>query len=86
MKKEKKVNWYKNNATEVDYKSVLFVPVTKDGILVKEIRKCEEELNRNSKERIKVMESGGVKLKNLLVNKNPFKNTKCDEKKCLICK
>ena len=55
MKKEKKVNWYKNNATEVDYKSVLFVPVTKDGILVKEIRKCEEELNRNSKERIKVM-------------------------------
>ena len=46
---------------------------------------CEEELNRFRKERIKIVEDGGVKLKNFLVQKDPFPKLKCDQKKCLIC-
>ena len=42
QKESKQINWYKNNGTgsnSVEYKSVLFVPVTKGGILAKELKK-----------------------------------------------
>ena len=84
-KKDKKVNWYNTGNQGIEYKSVLFVPVTKGGKLVKEIRKREEELNRNCTERIKIIEGGGVKLKNLLVDKDPFPTMECDMKKCILC-
>ena len=88
QKERKQINWYKNYGTgsnSVEYKSVLFVPVTKGGILAKELKKREEELNRFKKERIKIVEDGGVQLKNFLVQKDPFPITKCEKKKCLIC-
>ena len=84
-KKERKVNWYKAGNKEIEYKSILFVPVTKGGKLVKEIKQREEELNRYSKERIKIIEGGGVKLKNLLVKKDPFPTMDCELKKCILC-
>ena len=88
-KKERKTNWYKNNENiknRNNYESVLFVPVTKGGILAKELKKREEELNRNKNKRIKIVESGGIKLKDILVDKNPFENAKCKETKCFVCK
>ena len=83
-KTNKKLNWYKTGK-EIEYKTVLFVPVTKGGKLAKEMRQREEEINRFSQERIKIIEDGGVKLKSLLVNKNPFKEGKCEQKKCILC-
>ena len=86
IKKEQKVNWYKGcGKKEIEYKTVLFVPVTKGGKLVKELKQREEEINKFSKERIKIVEGGGVQMKNILVNKNPFPTTRCDKKKCIIC-
>ena len=91
QKHEKKLNWYKNggkgtvNKIEMEYTTVLFVPITKGGILAKEVKKRLEELNRNSKERFKVVESGGIELKSLLIKKDPFPKSKCDQKKCFIC-
>ena len=93
QKEGKHINWYKNGGTEktgsgtksLEYKSVLFVPVTKGGKLAKELKKREEELNRFKKERIKIVEDGGVQLKNFLVQKDPFPTSKCEKKKCLIC-
>ena len=58
---ERKNNWYKTGKQEIKYTSVLFVPVTKGGILVKDLTKREEEINRNSKERIKFIEVGECK-------------------------
>ena len=55
------------------YKSVLFEPATKGGVLVKAMRKREEELNRFSDERIKIIEEGGTKISNLLKNKPSVK-------------
>ena len=69
----------------MEYTTVLFVPITKGGILAKEVKKRLEELNRNSKERFKVVESGGIELKSLLIKKDPFPKSKCDQKKCFIC-
>ena len=70
----------------IEYTSVLFVPVTKGGILVKDLTKREEEINRNSDERIKFIEMGGIKVKNMLVRKNPFPITDCEMRKCVLCK
>ena len=86
-KEKKRVNWYKNTENkEIEYKTVLFVPVTKGGGLAKELKQREEELNKFNKERIKIVESGGVKIKDFLIKKDPFEKLKRDEKKCLICK
>ena len=85
-KSMKKVNWYRNASQETEYKTVLFVPVTKGSILAKELRNREEEINRFSKERIKIEESGGVNIKDFLIQKDPFPKNKCEKEKCLICK
>ena len=92
-KEERKLNWYKNGKGETtsnttnktEYKSVLFVPVTKGGMLAKELQKREEEINKFSKERIKIIEDGGIKLKDFLVCKDPFPVLKCNKKKCVVC-
>jgi hypothetical protein len=70
----------------MNYKSVMFVPVTRGSVLAKKLKQREEEINKYSNERIKFVESGGVKMKDFLVNKNPFPEQKCEEVKCLVCK
>ena len=93
QKERKKLDWYKNGGViedgtergKIEYKTVLFVPVTKGGGLGKELRKREEEINKYSKERIKIIEDGGVQMKDFLVKKDPFPNLKCGRKNCLIC-
>ena len=84
-KEDRKLNWYKNGVgkygtqlNKVEYKSVLFVPVTK-------LQKREEEINKSSKQRIKIVEDGGEKIKDFLVCKDPFPTLKCKKKKCIIC-
>ena len=90
QKEGKKLNWYKstntgNSQSKIEYKSVLFVPVTKGGQLAKELKQREEELNRFSKNRIKIVENGGMELKHFLVQNDPFLKPKCNKKKCFIC-
>ena len=86
-KRNKRVNWYKNtNEGSIKYKSVLFVPPTPGGILAKEMKKREKELNKNKEERIKIVEKGGIKVENLLMKKDPFTKEKCSEKLCPLCK
>ena len=84
-KMDRKINWYTSEKNEIKYKSVLFVPVTKGGTLAKELKKREAEINKNSKERIKIVEGGGTKMKDILVVKNPFPKATCEKKKCLLC-
>ena len=85
-KNEKKHNWFKTGPEDIEYKSVLVVPVTKGGRLAKDVKKREEEINRNSDERIKIMEGGAIKMKDLLVIKDPFPQPICEMKKCILCK
>ena len=84
-KSKKKMNWWNNENAKIQYKSVLFVTPTPGGILAKELRKREEELNRNSKDRIKIEEKGGMKIKDILGSKNPFQKSKCIQKTCPLC-
>ena len=64
---------------------MLFVPITKGSLLAKELKQREFEINKNSNERIKITESSGIDIKDFLINKNPFPEQKCEEKKCLVC-
>ena len=86
-KENKRNKWYKNSTkTEKCYKTVLFVPPTPGSGLLKEMRNREEELNRFNTERIKIVEKGGTKIEKLLTKKNPFKEEKCKDKGCPLCK
>ena len=60
-------------------------PRTPNGELAKLIQKREQELNRYSKLAIKVVEKGGIKLKNILIKKDPFVKPKCNTELCPIC-
>ena len=74
-----------NSAKSVlQYKSVLFV--TPGGVLLKQVKQREEELNRNNPERILIEEKGGLKIKDMLGAKNPFQKPKCTQKTCPMCK
>ena len=81
----KKFNWWNSSKSKVQYKSVMFVTPTPGGILAKELQKREEELNKNCTERIKIEEKGGLKIKDILGSKNPFKKSKCTQKACPLC-
>ena len=81
----KKQNWWKNEKGP-DYKSLLMVPPTPGGVLVKDLTEREKELNKSGTERMKIVESGGIQVKSLLVSKNPFKSTTCTQKWCPLCK
>ena len=85
MKAKKKVNWWNTDKSTVQYKSVLFVTPTPGGVLAKELQKREAELNRNTDERIKIVEKGGLKIKDILGAKDPFKKSNCSEKTCPLC-
>ena len=85
LKAKKKFNWWNSAKSKIQYKTVLFVTPTPGGVLAKELREREAEL-KNSKERIKVEEKGGLKIKDILGSKNPFKKkSKCVKKTCPIC-
>ena len=71
---------WNSQKAKIQYTSVLFVTPTPGGTLAKELRKREEELNKNCKERIKIMEKGGLKIKDILGSKNPFPKSKCIKK------
>ena len=47
--------------------------------------KREVELNRNTEDKIKIVEKGGLKIKDILGYKNPFKTLSCNAKTCPLC-
>ena len=77
-------SWW--NKGKTNYNSVLYVPPTPNGILLRMLKKHEEELNFNSDLRSKILKKGGTKFRNLIVKSNPFKPEKCHFKVCPLCK
>ena len=84
-KNSKKLNWYKQGGKSI-YTSVMFVPPTPGMVLCKELQQREKEVNKFNDERFKMVEAGGVKVENILTQKNPFKKEKCEENDCPLCK
>ena len=65
-------------------KSVMFVPYTWDGILVKRLRHVEEVMEPITDWRIKFVERAGVKLEEMLHKSNPWQGDDCGRRKCLL--
>ena len=84
-KLNRKQNWWNTKNSKLQYKSVLFVTPTPGGELARELRRREAELNKHSGERIKIVEKGGLKIKDILCAKNPFQRSKCTDKNCPLC-
>ena len=68
-KSTKKSNWWNTDKADIQYKTVLFVTPTPGGQLMKELQKREAELNKNNQDRIKIVEKGGLKVKNIFLCK-----------------
>ena len=66
LKWKKRINWWNTEKSQTQYKSVLFVTPTPGWLLAKELQKREEELNKNTKERIKIVGKVGLKIKDIL--------------------
>ena len=66
--------------------AVLFVPCTPGGILQRRIQEVEDKFTAGTKlKRIRVVERGGTKLKDLLCAGDPWSNLRCERKDCLPC-
>jgi len=79
-------NWWKSpSSTGKPYTFLMFVPPTPNGELAKMLKKRERELNCESEINIKFIEKGGIKVKNLLVKKDPFPTQKCGVSNCPFC-
>ena len=87
---KKKHDWWNKaslkNPKAQRFNTVLFVPPTPGSKLAKMMRAKERTLNSNSAHRIKILEKGGHKLKDLVVKKNPFPTEKCWNVKCPMCR
>ena len=81
--KMKKGSWWNRGSTK--YSSVVFIPATPGGVLAKQMREREEMIGKHSKFRIKIVEKGGKKLKDLLIKKDPFPSLPCSESFCPFC-
>ena len=79
-------NWWKASTnTKKEFTAVMFVPPTPGGELVKKLKKRETELNLGNSMNIRFIEKPGIKMKNLVVKKDPFPKVKCAEKNCPFC-
>ena len=70
-----------------DPETVIFVPSTPRGELVKRLREADDQFRRGSKVRaIKFIERAGISLKDKLVSSNPWGEQKCGRVACFICR
>jgi hypothetical protein len=74
-KKEKKEGWFKSKGEE----TVIFVPAT----VRSELKKRCEKVVKDRGMKIRIVERGGVTLKGLLQQSDPFSDSVCD---CLVCR
>ena len=77
--------WQKPINTGKPYTAVIFVPPTPGGELAKLLKKRESEINSGNEMNIRFIEKAGIKMKNILVRKDPFKATKCGVPNCPFC-
>ena len=65
--------------------TVMFVPQTPGGALVKRLKIVENEISKLTGERVKIVERGGTQVKQILHKSNPWSQGFCDRENCLPC-
>ena len=77
---------YYDDSNKQRFSTILFVPPTPGAKLAKQMQKREAELNAHSDTRIKVVETGGHRLKLILVQNNLYPTLPCIKQLCPFCK
>ena len=83
-KAAKKGSWFKT--AENKYTTVFFVPPTPQSKLLKMLKNTEEKYSIGRSDKIKFVETAGVKYGDYYKNSNPFRSNCKPEEKCLLCK
>ena len=63
----------------------MFVPQTEGGELARRLRETEQELEKQSGFRIKIVEKTGQKLMDLLHKADPWQGQDCERPQCILC-
>ena len=82
-KKELKHSWWK---IKDKFNAVMFVPPTPGSVLLKMLRARTSSILADHDLKIRFVEQGGIKVKNLLAKANPFPTADCLDVLCPICK
>ena len=66
--------------------AVIFVPCTPGGLLQRQIQEEEDRFTAGTKlKRIRVVERGGTKIKDLICSGDPWSSMRCKRPECLLC-
>ena len=83
-KSESGQKWWSKGSQK--YNTVLFVPPTPGGKLASALKERINQLCSNSKIKIKILETAGTKVNNLISRKDPFPTNDCISPHCPLCK
>ena len=83
-KEEKRCNWFKQ--TNHEFSTVFFVPPTPDSLLLKNLRKTEQQFKIGEKSRVKFVELSGVKYKEYYRSIDPLSKNCLPNEGCFVCK
>jgi hypothetical protein len=75
----------KNKTTQIETKTVIFVPQTANSLLAKMLRQEESHLEKVTGYRVKYVEKAGQNIGSLLVRSNPWSGIDCGRRGCLLC-
>ena len=70
---------------KVDAKTVIFCPYTKGGELAKQLREAEENMEKATGYRMKIVEEIGEKVIDKLHSSNPWRGEDCKREGCILC-
>ena len=80
-KKEKSITWHKSGGFDVP----LFIPCTPNGELAKRVKEAEARTSRGRPVRFKIVETGGIAIKNQLQKSDPWAGDNCGHEDCFPC-
>ena len=81
---QREVSSKKKKTEEV--KTVMFCPYTVGSTLAKNLRETENDMEKITGYRLKIVEEAGEKIVDILHSSNPWKGEDCGRQGCLLCK
>jgi len=87
-KEKKERTWYAERTSNDAYTTFpIFCPATPNGALAKSWRKIATEIAEQSEGRVnpKIVEQGGIPIKNVLCKKSPAEGNECGKADCPVC-
>ena len=82
LKEDKKIVF---GEEEEKYQTVIFIEHTEESTLAKRIREKLRSIEDIGRVKVKIVERAGDKIVDLLHRSNPWDNTDCERKDCLMC-